>query len=126
MNNISDIRERQCLTKTEVAIRLGMTVPRIVAIERAERLKDTTIRKVAKALGVTEAEIVVGPEAIETGERFLSIKEVASILNISYNQARILIHASIPFMNIGVRGHKYIRVRKKDLEAYIEGSKQNG
>lgn len=126
MNNISVIRERQCLTKTEVAIRLGVTVPRIVAIERAERLKDTTIRKVAKALGVTEAEIVVGPEAIETGERFLSIKEVASILNISYSQARILIRSSIPHMNIGVKNHQFIRVRKKDLEAYIEGSKQNG
>lgn len=126
MNNISAIRERQCLTKTEVAIRLGVTVPRIVAIERAERLKDTTIRKVAKALGVTEAEIIVGPEAIETGERFLSIKEVASILNISYSQARILIRSSIPHMNIGVKNYQFIRVRKKDLEAYIEGSKQNG
>lgn len=126
MNNISAIREREHLTKTEVAIRLGMTVPRIVAIERAERLKDTTIRKVAKALGVTEAEIIVGPDPIGLEERFLTVKDVAAVLNISYDRARELIRRSIPHVNVGFKHYQYIRVRKKDLEAYIEGSKQNG
>ena len=126
MNNISTIREGLGMTRKELADRMGVTPPRITAIERAKRLQDETICKVAEALGVAAETVIVGPDPIGLEERFLTVKDVAAVLNISCDRARELIRRSIPHVNVGFKKYQYIRVRKKDLEAYIEGSKQNG
>ena len=52
MNNIKTLRETLCLTQTDLAIKAGLTSSALCLIEKGQRCKKQTARKIAKALGV--------------------------------------------------------------------------
>lgn len=58
--NLREIRKLKRLTQAELAFRAGVTQPYIGALERGERKNPSmeVIRKIAKGLGVSLAQII--------------------------------------------------------------------
>ena len=57
-NEIREIREKYNLTQVQLAKMLGVSQPRIVAMERQNSVTIKMLRKIAKKLGVSVKELI--------------------------------------------------------------------
>lgn len=118
MSSYEELRVRKGISHQEVADRMGVTRQAAYNYAHTKNFTQKTIKRLSAILDCSEAELK------GLGENpYIGIREVMKVLNVGRSVA-IGIVTKLPHVRLGKAG--IYRVRKTDVEKYVESRTVNG